>query len=169
MFRRWKQCFRETGSVIPAAVVNAGRPRTVKTPICANAIIADVERESCSPRDITRELGLFQPRVVEICIDDLNPYYYTRNARLLLGGCPQHLLYMPLRSPNGFISLYPASFYSGLLYRKVNVLGHMLRDVLYLFVKEESHCFELFREFLLILYNCALMSLRVHLCAMFVI
>ena len=153
--------------------MNAGRPRTVRTPICEDTIIANVEREPCSPRDITRELGLFHPRVVEIRIDDLNPYNDSRNARLLLGGCPQHLLYayIPLRSPHGLISLYPTSFYSGLLSRNVNVLGHtcMLCNVLYLFFKEESRCLELLREFLLILYNCALMSLRVHLCAVFVI
>ena len=117
--------------------VNAGRPRTVRTPICEDAITADVEREPCGPRDNTRELGLFQPRVVEIRIDHLKPYYDSRNARLLLGGCPQHLLYayMPLRSPHGLISLYPTSFYSGLLSRNINVLGHMLRNVLCLFFK----------------------------------
>jgi len=169
VFRRWKRCFRETGSVVPVIVVNAGRPRTLQTPICEDAIIADVERKPCNPHDIARELGLFQPRVVEVRIDDLNPYNDSRNARLLLGGCSQHLLYMPLRSPHGLISLYSASFYSGLLSRNVYVLGHMLRNVLYLFFKEESQCVELLREFLLILYNCAPMSLRVHLCAMLVI
>lgn len=124
---------------------------------------------ACSPHDIARDLGLLQPRVVEIRIDDLNPYNDSRNPLLLLGGFPQHLSYMPLRSPRGLISLYSASFYSGLWSRNVNVLGLTLRNILYLFFKEESHCLELLREFLLILCNCALMSLRVHLCALLVI
>jgi hypothetical protein len=112
--------------------VNAGHPRTLRTPVFEDAIIAAVERESCSPHDIARELGLIQLRIVEVRIADLNPYD-SRNARLLLGGCPEHLLYMQLRSLHGLIMIYSASFYSGLLSRNINVLGHMLCNVFYLF------------------------------------
>ena len=91
---------------------------------------------ACSPHDVARELGLFQPRVVEVRIDDLNPYSDSQNARQLLRGCPQHLLYMQLRSLRGMVILYCASFYSGLLSRNVNVVGHTLRYVLYLYINE---------------------------------
>jgi hypothetical protein len=43
MFRRLEQRLRETGSVTPAALVNAGRPRTVRTPANEDAITAAVE------------------------------------------------------------------------------------------------------------------------------
>jgi hypothetical protein len=45
MFRRLEQRLRETGSVTPTALVNAGLPRTVRTPANEDAIIVAVERE----------------------------------------------------------------------------------------------------------------------------
>jgi hypothetical protein len=47
-------------------LVNAGRPRSVRTPANEDVIIAAVEREPCRSRDIARELGLSQPGVVEL-------------------------------------------------------------------------------------------------------
>jgi hypothetical protein len=84
VFRRLEQCLRETGSVTPTALVNAGRPRTVRTPANEDAILAAVEREPWrSSRDIVRELGLSQPRVLEILHDDqLHPYHYSRSTHL---------------------------------------------------------------------------------------
>jgi hypothetical protein len=65
VFRRLAQRLRETGSVTPTALVNAGRPRTVQTPANEDVIIAAVEREAWrSSRDIVREFGLSQPRVL---------------------------------------------------------------------------------------------------------
>jgi hypothetical protein len=59
LFRRLQQRLRETGSVTPTALVNAGRPRTVRTPGNEDLIIAAVEREPWrSSRDISQELGL---------------------------------------------------------------------------------------------------------------
>jgi hypothetical protein len=53
VIRRLEQRFRETGSVTPTALVNAGRPRTVRTPANENVIISAVEREPWrSSRDI---------------------------------------------------------------------------------------------------------------------
>jgi hypothetical protein len=50
---------RETGSVTPTALVNAGRARTIRTPANEDAKIASVEREPWrTSRDIARELGL---------------------------------------------------------------------------------------------------------------
>jgi hypothetical protein len=43
-FRRLEQRLRETGSVTPAALVNAGHPRTVRRPANEDAIIAAVEK-----------------------------------------------------------------------------------------------------------------------------
>jgi hypothetical protein len=81
---RLEQRLRETGSVTPTALVNAGRPGTVRTPANEDAIIAAVEREPWrSSRDIERELGLSQPKVLEVLLDDqLHPYHYSRSAHL---------------------------------------------------------------------------------------
>jgi hypothetical protein len=78
VFRRLEQGLRETGSVTPTALVNAGRPRTVQTPANEDDIITVVEREPWrSSRDIARELGLSQQRVLEVLHDDqLHPYHY---------------------------------------------------------------------------------------------
>jgi hypothetical protein len=84
VFRRLEQHFRETGSVTPTALVNAGRPRTVRTPANKDAIISAVKREPwrCS-REITRDLGLFQPRVLEVLNEDeLHPYHYSQSSHL---------------------------------------------------------------------------------------
>jgi hypothetical protein len=71
VFRRLEQRFRETGSVTTTALVNSDRPRTVRTPANEDAIIAAVEREPWrSSRDIARELGLSQRRVLEVLHDD---------------------------------------------------------------------------------------------------
>jgi hypothetical protein len=82
MFRRLEQRLRETGSVTPTALANAGRPRTVRTPANEDVIIAAVEREPWrSSRDIARELRLSQPSVLEVLYDDqLHPYHYSRSA-----------------------------------------------------------------------------------------
>jgi predicted Rossmann fold nucleotide-binding protein DprA/Smf involved in DNA uptake len=73
----------------------AGRSRTVRTPANEDAIIAAVEREPRSSRDIARELGQSQPRIVEVLIDhQLNPFHYSRNVDLLPNGRPLHLKYM---------------------------------------------------------------------------
>jgi hypothetical protein len=79
-----EQRLRETGGVTPTALVNAGRPRTVRTPANEDAKIAAVEREPWrSSRDIARELGLSQPRVLEVLHDNqLNPYHYSRSAHV---------------------------------------------------------------------------------------
>jgi hypothetical protein len=84
VFRRLEQCLRETGSVTSTALVNVGRPRTVRPPANEDAITAAVEREPWrSSRDIARELGLSQPRVLEVLHDDqLHPYHYSRGAHL---------------------------------------------------------------------------------------
>jgi hypothetical protein len=79
VFRRLEQRLRETGSVTPVALVNAGRPRTVRTPANEDAIIAAVEKLT---RYRTR-IGLSQPRVLEVLYDDqLHPYHYSRSAHL---------------------------------------------------------------------------------------
>jgi alpha-D-ribose 1-methylphosphonate 5-triphosphate diphosphatase PhnM len=44
VFRRLEQRLRETGSVAPAALVNACRSRTVRTPTSEDATIAAVEK-----------------------------------------------------------------------------------------------------------------------------
>jgi hypothetical protein len=65
VFRRLEQRLRETGSVTPTALVNAGRPWAVRTPANEDAIIAAVERDLWrSSRDIARDLRLSQPRVL---------------------------------------------------------------------------------------------------------
>jgi hypothetical protein len=70
-FRRLEQRLRETGSVTPTVFVNASRPQTLQTPANEDAIIAAVEREGWrSSSDIARELGLSQPRVLEVLHDD---------------------------------------------------------------------------------------------------
>jgi hypothetical protein len=84
VFRRLEQRLRETGSVTPTALVNAGRPRTVRTPANEDATIAALEREPWrSSRDIAREFGLSQPKVLEVLHDcQLHPYHYSRSAHL---------------------------------------------------------------------------------------
>jgi hypothetical protein len=63
VFRRLELRLREKGSLIPTALVNAGRPRTVRTPSNEDAVIAAVGRGPWrSSRVIARELGLSQPR-----------------------------------------------------------------------------------------------------------
>jgi hypothetical protein len=125
---------------IPATVVNADRPRTLRTPVFEDAITAAMERESCSPHphDIARELGLFQPSHRSTYCRSESIRYAERAsvARRL----PWTLLCMQLGSPHGLIMMYSASFYSGLLSRNINVLGHMLCNVVYLFFNEGSHC-----------------------------
>jgi hypothetical protein len=81
MFRRLEQRLRGTTT----ALVNAGRPRTVRTPANEDDIISAVEREPWrSSRDIARELGLSQPRVLEVLHgDQLHPYHYSRSAHLV--------------------------------------------------------------------------------------
>jgi hypothetical protein len=55
VFRRLEQRLHEKGSVTPTALVNAGRPRTVRTPANKDAMIAAVGREPWrSSRDIAR-------------------------------------------------------------------------------------------------------------------
>jgi hypothetical protein len=84
VFRRLEQRLRVTGSVTPTALVNAGRPRTVRTPANEDVIIAAVEGEPWrSSLDIARELGLSQPRVLEVLHgDQLHPYHYSRSAHV---------------------------------------------------------------------------------------
>jgi hypothetical protein len=84
VFRRQKQRLRERGSVTPTALVNAGRPRTVRTPANEDAITAAVEREPWkSSRDIARELGLSQQRGLEVLHDDqLHSYHYSPGAHV---------------------------------------------------------------------------------------
>jgi hypothetical protein len=67
VFRRLQQRLRAAGSTTPTPFVNAGRPRTARTPANDDATIAAVERELWRRyRDIARKLGLFQPRVLEV-------------------------------------------------------------------------------------------------------
>jgi hypothetical protein len=83
VFRRLEQRLPEIGSVTTTALVNAGHPRTVRTPAKEDAIIAAVEREPWRSCDIPRELGLSQPRVLEVLNDNqLHPYHYSRSAHL---------------------------------------------------------------------------------------
>jgi hypothetical protein len=44
VFRLLEQRLRETGSVTPTALVKAGRPRTLRTPVNEYAIITAVEQ-----------------------------------------------------------------------------------------------------------------------------
>jgi hypothetical protein len=61
VFRLLERRLRETGSVTATALVNAGRPRTVRTPANEDAVITDVEREQWnSSGDIARQLRLSQ-------------------------------------------------------------------------------------------------------------
>jgi hypothetical protein len=84
VFRRLEQHLREIGSVTPTALVSVGLPRTARTPANEDAIITAVERELWrSSGDIARELGLSQPRVLEVLHDDqLHPYHYLQSAHL---------------------------------------------------------------------------------------
>jgi hypothetical protein len=84
VFWRLELCLHETGSVTPMALVNAGCPWTVWTTANKDAIVASVEWEPRrSSHDIAQELGLSQPRVLEVLNDDqLHPYDYSRSAHL---------------------------------------------------------------------------------------
>jgi hypothetical protein len=84
MFRRLEQRPWGTGSVTPTAHLNAGRPRTLRTPANEDAIISAVERElSISSLDIGGELRVSQTRVLKVFRDDqLHPYHQSRNAHL---------------------------------------------------------------------------------------
>jgi len=77
-FRRLQQRLRETFSVTHTAVVNAGRPRTVRTAANEGAIIAAVARQPWrNSRDIWRELRLPQMQLLEELLDDqLAPCHY---------------------------------------------------------------------------------------------
>jgi hypothetical protein len=66
--------------------VNAGRPRTEWMPANEDDIFTYVRREPWrrSSRDMVRELGLSQLRVLEVLSEDqLHPYQHSRSARLL--------------------------------------------------------------------------------------
>jgi hypothetical protein len=93
VFRRLEQRLRETGSVTPTALVSAGRPRTIRTPANEDAITAAVGREPWrSSRDIARESGLSQQRVLEVLHDDqLQPYHYSRSAYLFSDDRPRRM------------------------------------------------------------------------------
>jgi hypothetical protein len=67
----------ETESVIATTHVDAGRPRTIRTPAKEDAIIAAVEWEARrGSSDIARELNLSQSRVFEVLHDhQLHPYH----------------------------------------------------------------------------------------------
>jgi hypothetical protein len=64
VFRRLEQRLREIGIVTPTAIVNAGRPRTVRRPANEDVIIVDVEREPWT------RTGISQPWVLEVLHDD---------------------------------------------------------------------------------------------------
>jgi hypothetical protein len=85
LFRRLEQRLREIGSATLTALVNAGCPRTVRTPANEYAIIAAVEREPWrNSRDIAREFGLFQPRVLKyfMTINCIHTTHYSLSAHL---------------------------------------------------------------------------------------
>jgi hypothetical protein len=67
-----------TQSAHQYSVVNAGRPPY------KNAIIAALGRQQKRrSRNVTLELGLSQPKVVEVhCDDRLHPYHYLRSSRI---------------------------------------------------------------------------------------
>ena len=48
IFRRLEQRLRETGNIIPTALVSGKRPQIIRKPAKENAIIADVGRQPCS-------------------------------------------------------------------------------------------------------------------------
>jgi hypothetical protein len=59
------------GSVAQTALVNASRPRILRTPANEDDIIAAVGREQWRrSRGIARELGLSQPRAHEVSLDN---------------------------------------------------------------------------------------------------
>jgi hypothetical protein len=95
VLRRLEQGLRETGSLTPTALVNAGRSRTVRTPANEDGIIAAVEREPwISSRDIAWELEISQPRVLEVLHDDqLHLYHYSRSAHLFSDDRPLQTQY----------------------------------------------------------------------------
>jgi hypothetical protein len=79
VFRRLEQRLRERRSATPTAPVSAYRPRTVRTPANEDAIIVAMEREpSRISRHIARQLGLSQPRILDV----LHPYHYSRRAHV---------------------------------------------------------------------------------------
>jgi hypothetical protein len=84
VYRELELRLRETESVKITTFVNAGHPRTVRTPANEDAKLAAVERVPWgSSSDIERELGLFESRVLEVHhVDQLHPHHYLRNAHV---------------------------------------------------------------------------------------
>jgi hypothetical protein len=84
VFRRLEQSLHETGSVISTAVVDPGRPQTVRTPAKEDTIIATVERQTWKiSHDIARELRLSKPWVLEVLHDDqLHPQLFLDDLPL---------------------------------------------------------------------------------------
>jgi hypothetical protein len=79
MFRPLEQRLRETESVTPRAHVNAGRPRTVRTPTSEDAMFAAMEREPWrSSRDIGRGSSKYIMMISSIHIT-------ARGAHILCG------------------------------------------------------------------------------------
>jgi hypothetical protein len=66
-FDDWSSISLRQEVLTPAVDVNAGRPRTVRTPANEDVITAAVERKPTrSSREFARELGLSQPRVLGV-------------------------------------------------------------------------------------------------------
>jgi len=64
-------------------------PRTVETTATEDDKIADVVRERRSSRYVARELGLLQPREVEVLSDDQYvPLHYSRCSNMFSCDCP---------------------------------------------------------------------------------
>jgi hypothetical protein len=78
------------------STINAGVSQTVRTLVNEGAIIAAVARETCrNSCGITREVGQFRPRILEVRLDDqLDPYHYSRRAILFPDDRPSHVLYV---------------------------------------------------------------------------
>jgi hypothetical protein len=71
VFRRSEQLLRETGRETSTAHVDTGHPLTVRTPVNKGSTAAALELEPWKrSRCIALELGLFQPRVLEVLHDD---------------------------------------------------------------------------------------------------
>jgi hypothetical protein len=89
VFRRLHQRLRETRNVTCTALVNAGGPRTLRTPADEDAIIAGVEGEPCiNSHYIAQELGLCQTRVFEVILgDEARVHLFPKYSFL-------HLLYL---------------------------------------------------------------------------
>jgi hypothetical protein len=77
------------------AHMNADRQLTAREPANEDVIPAAAERKLWrSSRDIAQELGLSQPRVIEVLHDDqLHPYNFLRSALLFPGDRPIQLLF----------------------------------------------------------------------------